>query len=116
MSDAFQPILRYGSPCSYPGVPLATMMFEISLGWVGSLPFSPVTAVMETSPDISVPALVMNCLAPLIVQPSPESAARVWTLPASEPASGSVSPKEARRSPVQSCGSHSSFCASVPQR
>ena len=40
----------------------------------------------------------------------------VRTLPASEPASGSVSPKEASRSPLQSRGSHSLFCSSVPQR
>jgi hypothetical protein len=77
---------------------------------------SPVTAVIVTQPEMSVPALVMNCLAPLTVHSPPESAARVWTLPASEPASGSVSPNEARRSPEQSRGSHSSFCSAVPQR
>ena len=36
--------------------------------------------------------------------------------PASEPASGSVSPKAASRSPAHSSGSHSAFCSSVPQR
>ena len=35
--------------------------------------------------------------------------------PASEPASGSVSPNAASRSPAQSAGSHSDFCSSVPQ-
>ncbi len=77
---------------------------------------SPVTAVIETQPEMSVPALVMNCLAPLTVHSPSASAARVRTLPASEPASGSVRPNEARRRPLHSCGSHSSFCSSLPQR
>ena len=38
-------------------------------------PSSPVTAVMQTSPEMSVPALVMNCLAPSITH-SPSSQAR----------------------------------------
>ena len=42
---------------------------------------------------MSVPALVMNCLAPLTTQSPSSSAARVRTLPASDPASGSVRPK-----------------------
>ena len=36
--------------------------------------------------------------------------------PASEPASGSVSPKAASARPAQSAGSHSDFCSSLPQR
>ena len=87
-------------------------MLEISL-----LPFSwPVTAVIVTQPEMSVPELVMNCLAPFTTHWPSSSAARVCTLPASEPASGSVSPKAASRWPLQSCGSQSSFCSSVPQR
>ena len=39
-----------------------------------------------------MPALVMNCLAPSITHSPSSSRARVRTLPASEPASGSVSP------------------------
>ena len=77
---------------------------------------SPVTAVIETQPEISVPELVMNCLAPLTTHSPPSSFAVVRTLPASEPASGSVRPKEASRLPLQSCGSHSAFCSSLPQR
>ena len=55
-------------------------------------PSSPVRAVMQTTPEMSVPALVMNCLAPSITHSPSSSRARVRTLPASEPASGSVSP------------------------
>ena len=73
-------------------------------------------AVIATWPLISVPALVMNCLAPLIVQASPSSTARVRVLPASEPASGSVSPKAPSRSPAHSAGSSSAFWASEPNR
>ena len=94
------------SPTSYPGVPLGTMMFEISP--------SPVRAVIVTSPVISVPALVMNCFAPLITQSPFSAPARVRVLPASEPASGSVRPKAARRSPEHRRGSHSRFCSSEP--
>ena len=89
-------------------MPFGTIRLEISS--------SPVRAVMHTTPLMSVPALVMNCLAPLIVQPSSDSTARVRTLPASEPASGSVSPKAPRISPDVSRGSHSAFCSSLPNR
>ena len=56
----------------------------------------------------------MNCLAPSITHSPSSSVAVVRTLPASEPASGSVRPKAASRSPLQSCGSHSAFCSSRP--
>ena len=49
---------------------------------------------------MSVPALVMNCLAPLMTQSPFSALARVRVLPASEPASGSVRPKAASRSPL----------------
>ena len=51
-----------------------------------------------------MPALVMNCLAPSITHSPPSRRARVRVLPASEPASGSVRPKAASRSPDVSCG------------
>ena len=87
-------------------------MLEISL-----LPFSrAVTAVMVTQPEMSVPELVMNCFAPLTTHSPPSGSAWVWVLPASDPASGSVRPKAASFPPLQSWGSQSSFCSSVPQR
>ena len=87
-------------------------MFEISR----RAPSSPVTAVIVTQPEISVPALVMNCFDPSITHSSPSRRARVRVAPASEPASGSVRPNAASRSPRQSAGSHSDFCSSLPQR
>jgi hypothetical protein len=65
---------------------------------------------------MSVPALVMNCLAPSITHSPSSSRARVRVLPASEPASGSVSPKAPSLRPEVSSGIHSCFCSSVPKR
>ena len=87
-------------------------MFEISR----SPPLLFVTAVITTSPEMSVPALVMNCLAPLMTHSPSSRTARVLMLPASEPASGSVNPNAPRRSPLQSRGSHRCFCSSEPNR
>ena len=89
-------------------MPLGTSRLEIS--------FSPVTAVMTTIPEMSVPALVMNCLAPSITHSPSSSLARVLVLPASEPASGSVSPNAPSFLPAHSCGIHSCFCSSEPNR
>ena len=87
-------------------------MLEIS-----RLPFEPpVTAVIVTQPEMSVPALVMNCLAPSTTHSPSSSFAVVRVLPASDPASGSVRPKAASRRPAVSSGIHSDFCSSVPQR
>src|SRR5579863_7819135 len=77
---------------------------------------SPVTAVMHTTPEMSVPALVMNCLVPSIVHSPSRNRARVRVLPASEPASGSVSPNAPSISPEHSRGSHSRFCSCEPNR
>ena len=87
-------------------------MFEIS---GRPLPES-VTAVIVTQAEMSVPALVMNCLAPSITHSPSSSFARVRVLPASEPASGSVRPNAASFLPAQSSGSQSCFCSAVPQR
>ena len=92
-------------------MPLGTIRLEISRP-----PFWPVTAVIVTQPEISVPELVMNCFAPFTTHSPSSSFAVVRVAPASEPASGSVRPKAASREPLVSCGSHSAFCSSVPQR
>jgi hypothetical protein len=71
---------------------------------------------MLTTPEMSVPELVMNCFAPLITHSPSASRARVRTFPASEPASGSVSPNAPRIRPLVRPGSHSRFCSSEPNR
>jgi hypothetical protein len=58
----------------------------------------------------------IHCFAPLITQPPSVFFARVCWLAASEPVPGSVRPKQPSASPLQSCGSHSRFWSSLPQR
>ena len=89
-------------------MPFSTTRFEIS--------FSPVSAVIVTQAEMSVPAFVMNCFAPSITQLPSRSSACVRVAPASEPASGSVSPKAASRRPEARSGSQRCFCSSVPKR
>ena len=52
----------------------------------------------------------------MISQPPSTFFARVRWLAASEPVSGSVSPKQPSDSPEHSRGSQRCFCSSVPQR
>ena len=112
MSEACQPTLSYGAATVKPGVPVGTMIVEISLRPA----CSPVTAVTVTKPVMSVPELVMNCFEPLITHSSPSSRAVVRVAPASEPASGSVRPKPAERPPGGEFGQQRAFCSSVPNR
>ncbi len=90
-----------------PGVPDGTMIVEIS-------PPSPVRAVTVTSDVIALPELVMKAFAPLMTHSPPSSTARVFVAPASEPASGSVSPNPASARPATRSGNHRCFCSSVP--
>ena len=57
----------------------------------------------------------MNILAPSITHSPFSARAVVRVAPASEPASGSVRPKAASRSPEASCGSQWARCASSPK-
>lgn len=59
-------------------------------------------------------ALVMYRLAPLMTHSSPSRCARVVSVDGSEPASGSVSAKDASTSPEAIRGSQCAFCSSVP--
>ena len=59
---------------------------------------------------------MIHILPPLSTQSSPSFLARVRIEEGSLPASGSVSPKQPIASPVAIRGSHSSLCASLPQR
>jgi hypothetical protein len=65
---------------------------------------------------MSVPAFVMNIFEPLTTHSPSSSLARVRVAPASEPASGSVSPNAASFSPDARGGSHSRFCSSFPNK
>src|SRR5207245_6082751 len=82
VSLARQPTLRYDGPTSNPGVPEGTTIEEICLrsgvSW-------PVTAVMVTSPVMSVPEFVMKAFEPLITHWPSSSLAVVLVEPPSEP-------------------------------
>src|SRR5204863_8394108 len=56
----------------------------------------------------------IHILAPLIFQPPSTFVARVRWLAASEPVSGSVSPKQPSHSPLHRFGREWRFCSSVP--
>ena len=58
----------------------------------------------------------MKIFEPFTTHEPSRSSARVRVAPASEPASGSVSPNAASCSPDASRGSHSRFCSSFPNR
>ena len=75
-----------------------------------------VRASSVTPNDMSVPALEMNVLRPLISQPPSRRTARVRMPRASEPASGSVRPNAPSARPSASGRSQRSRCASVPKR
>src|SRR5207237_9029148 len=79
-----------------------------------SLPERAVTAVIVTPDEMSVPQLVMNCFAPLMTHFPSRWSARVLVAPASDPASGSVSPNDNSLRPAKRYGSHLSFCSLMP--
>ncbi len=58
----------------------------------------------------------IHCFWPVSRQPPSTFSARVLRLAASEPVSGSVSPKQPSASPEQIPGMNACFCSSVPQR
>ena len=88
-----------------PGVPLGTMNPRIpSSVWAHT------TAASATEP------LVIHIFWPLRIQSVPSLRALVRMAPGSEPASGSVSPKQPIASPAAIGGSHRSRCSSEPQR
>ena len=60
------------------------------------------------------PAFVMNIFEPLITYSSPRGTAVVWIPDTSEPAPGSVRPKQPRIGASTSGPSHCFFCSSVP--
>ncbi len=77
---------------------------------------SPVSAVIVTRPEMSVPALVMKIFEPFTTHSPSRSSARVRVAPASDPAPGSVSPNAPSLRPEARSGSQSRFCSSVPKR
>ena len=73
-------------------------------------------AVIVTPHVSSVPAFVMNIFEPFTTHDPSRSVAVVRVAPASEPASGSVSPNAASLRPEARSGSQRCFCSSEPKR
>jgi len=103
------PILCSMLPTLKPGVPFSSakavipprLLFDLSLT-------ASTVEMLATSP------FVMKCLSPLMTKWSPSRSAVVWTLPASEPASGSDRAKQAVHSPLAIRGRYFRFWSSVP--
>ena len=70
----------------------------------------------QTTATSATEPLVIHIFWPCRIQSSPSRRARVRIEPGSEPASGSVRPKQPSASPAAMRGSHSCFCSSEPQR
>ena len=104
---------RIFGPMVKPGVSFSTT----KLANLGSRPSADSVRASSVTPnDMSVPALEMNVLRPLISQPPSCRSARVRIPRASEPASGSVSPNAPSTRPSASGRSQRSRWSSLPNR
>ena len=108
MSVARWPILSRCFSTVTPGASIGTMKADRPR-WplVGSV-------FAKTTVHAAWPAFVMKVFDPFRTYSSPRRSAVVLMRATSEPASGSVSPKEQRIGASASGGSHSRFCSSVP--
>ncbi len=68
----------------------------------------------HTTKTSAIGLFVIHDLVPVRLKPPSTLRARVVMLPGSEPALGSVSPKQPIQAPVASFGRYFCFCASVP--
>ena len=114
VSRPFQPMPRIFGPIVNPAVSFSTTKLAYVCRESSSSRDS-VRASSVTPNDMSVPAFEMNVLRPLISQPPSWRTARVWMPRASEPASGSVSPKAPSTRPSANGRSHRSRCSSFPK-
>src|SRR3984957_18065729 len=78
-------------------------------------PRTPSSVVAQTTATSATEPLVIHILRPLSTQSEPSRRARVFIAAGSDPASGSVSPKQPSSSPAGRPGSHCCFCSSDPK-
>ena len=76
----------------------------------------PSSVCAQTTATSATEPFVIHILAPFRIQSSPSRRACVRIAPGSEPASGSVRPKQPSSSPAAIRGSQRCFCSSEPQR
>ena len=79
-------------------------------------PRMPSSVRAQTTATSAIVPLVIHIFRPLSTQSVPSRRAVVRIDAGSEPASGSVSPKQPIASPAAIFGSHSCLCASLPNR
>ena len=104
---------RILGPIVKPSVSFSTT----KLAYAGASPSAVTVRASNVTPnDMSVPALEMNVLRPLISQPPSRRSARVAMPRASEPASGSVRPNAPSAAPSASGRSQRSRWSSLPNR
>src|ERR1700735_4369896 len=77
-------------------------------------PRTPPSVTAQTIATSATDPLVIHILRPLRIQSDPSRRARVVIEAGSEPASGSVSPKQPSSSPAAMPGSQCCFCSSEP--
>ena len=105
MIDARSEIFFLMSGAEKPRVPFSTRK-----------PRMPSSVCAHTTATSATEPFVIHILAPFRIQSEPSRRAFVRIAPGSEPASGSVSPKQPSFVPAAICGSHCCFCSSEPQR
>ena len=74
----------------------------------------PSSSFAQTTKTSAMGEFVIHIFVPSSTQPPGTRRARVFMPPGSEPASGSVSPKQPTSSPWRAAGGTSARCASVP--
>src|SRR6478735_1084166 len=108
VSEERRPSLPWISWLVKPSLAVGTRKQASPLCFFSGSVWAKIRATSEKLPRL------IHIFCPLIDQPESVFVVRVRTLEASEPVSGSVSPKQPRLSPEQSFGSQAWFCSSVP--
>ena len=104
MTDARSESFLWISGAVKPGIPFSTRKPLIA----------PSSVRAQTVATSAIVPFVIHILAPLRIQSEPSRRAVVLIEPGSEPASGSVRPKQPIASPVCIGGSQRCFCSSEP--
>ena len=104
VTEARSDIFLWISGAVKPGIPFSTMKPRISSSSVRA----------QTIAMSAIEPFVIHIFAPFRIQSVPSRRAWVRIVPGSEPASGSVRPKQPITSPVCIRGSQCSFCSSEP--
>ena len=104
VTDARSDSFLWISGAVKPGIPFSTMKPRIASSSVRA----------QTIAMSAIVPFVIHIFAPFRIQSEPSRRAWVRIDAGSEPASGSVSPKQPTTSPVCIGGSHRSFCSSDP--